>query len=151
MDLHTIPDSFAGDLKAFFLANPPVAIDEKRVRLQHETEDLPSPRLMILCGNPARIPKMDGTARVPVSLEIVTSMDRAALETHRSLAGALQSWWIALRAQKLSESAFARCYMHDFLVIPPSTVERARGDDREQVTTLRAEALVTLFAEPTLI
>lgn len=151
MDINTIPDSFAGDLKRFFLATPPVDIDPKRLRLQNETEELPSPRLVILCGTPVRIAKMDGTARVPVSLEIVTSLDRTELETHRSLAGALQTWWTALRSQKLSESAFARCYMHDFLVFPATTVERARGDDREQVTMLRAEAILTLFAEPELI
>lgn len=151
MDINTIPDSFAGDLKRFFLATPPVQIDAKSVRLQNETEELPSPRLVILCGDPKRFPQMDGTARVPVSLEIVTSLDRAETETHRSLAGALQTWWIALRSQKRSESAFARCYMHDFLVMPPSTVERARGEHREQVTTLRAEAILTLFAEPQLI
>ena len=151
MDLNTIPDAFASDLQRFFLATPPVTIDPKRLRLQNETEELPCPRLVILSGEPARIPKMDGTARVPVSLEIVTSLDRSYVETHRSLAGAMQSWWIALRSQKLSESAFARCYMHDFLVFPPSTVERARGEHREQVTTLRAEAILTLFAEPELI
>ena len=151
MDINTIPDSFAGDLKAFFLSAPPVVFDEKNVRLQHEKANLVSPRLVILCGDPKRVPKMDGTANVPVSMEIVTSMDRSTGEAHQNLAGALQSWWLTIRSQRLSETTFPRCYLHDFLVMPASTIERPRDGERERVTTLRANAIITLFADPQLL
>jgi hypothetical protein len=151
MDIHTIPDSFADDLRRFFLKNPPVAIDAKNVRLQHDKGELESPRLELACGDAKRVPQMDGTARVPVTLAIVTSMDRNEGDQHRKLAGDLQTWWTSLRSQRRSMEAFGRCYLHDFLVGAPSTVERKRDEHREQVTTLRADAIVTLFADPELI
>ena len=151
MDIHTIADAFQSDLRARFIFDSPIPFDEKSIRLQDEVEEIVSPRLVILCGDPKRFAQMDGTARVPVSIEFSTSLDRVDLDDHRATAGKLQEWWVSLRAFKKVNAAFARCYLHDLLIAPPSTIERARNKEREQVTTVRADAVVTLYEEPQLI
>lgn len=152
VDLATITEAFPADLKDRFLSAIPgglLAFDAPRVRLKHEIAELPAPRLEILPGEPKRFPQMDGTARLPVSLRLVTDYDASIPDQHRSLAGKLDGWWRGIRTLRKQTASFSRCFLHDFLILQP--LSSRNEEKREQVTEFRAEAIVTLFTEPQLL
>lgn len=142
----TIPDAVAADLRDLYLAAPPAGniIPAERVRLKHSTDALPSPRLVILTGNPQPVPRMDGTAKVPISIEYITSMDSIPPGTHQLAAGALDAWWRSIRAAKRRAVIATRVYLHDIATSQPSLSISA--EDREQITTIRGDLTVTLVA-----
>lgn len=147
MSIETIPDSLASDLRDYFLAEIPeelVALDAGRVRLKFEPDNIPVPRLVILPGEPRRIPQMDGTARISVAIELVNASDKVDPDTHRKQAGALAEWLRELRGKRRDDPApLTRCHLHDILIQHP--VDRIRADQREQATVIRGEFIVTLY------
>lgn len=142
----TIPDALALDLRELYLSAPPagLAIPAEDVRLKHSVEELPSPRLVMLTGDPRRQPRMDGTALVPISVEYITSMDRVTPEEHSEGAGKIDAWWKAIRASKRGDVLFQRVYLHEIITLQP--VNGIRKDEREQTTTIRGDMMVTMIA-----
>jgi hypothetical protein len=142
----TIPDAVAADLRDLYLAAPPAGIilPAERVRLKHSTDALPSPRLVILTGDPQPVPRMDGTAKIPVSIEYITAMDSVTPAAHQLAAGALDAWWRSIRASKRRNVIVSRVYLHDLTTTQPSISIRA--EDREQVTAIRGQLTVTLVS-----
>jgi hypothetical protein len=144
MSESTIPDALALDLRDLFLAAQPsgFALPADSVRLKHATTEPPSPRLIILTGDPRRQPKMDGTAFVPVSIQYITSMDRVTPANHQIAAGNLDAWWRSIRGSKRRNVITTRVYLHELLTTQPTNA--IREEEREQVTTIRGDLMVTL-------
>lgn len=142
----TIPEALAADLRDYFLANPPtgVAMSADQIRFKHATGEPPSPRLAILYGDPRPVPKMDGTANVPVSLEYITSMDRVSPEEHQAIAGKIDAWFRAIRGARRRLVLRTRVYLHDVVTQQPSS--SIAKDEREQITIIRGNLVVTLVA-----
>lgn len=142
----TIPDAVAADLRDLYLAAPPAGavLAADRVRLKHATAEPPTPRLVIIAGDPRPIGRMDGTAVVPISLEYITSMDREPPEAHQLAAGALDAWWRSIRLAKRRGVLVSRVYLHDLVTRQPST--GIRQEEREQVTAIRGDLTVTLVS-----
>lgn len=142
----TLPDALASDLRTYWLSAPPTgteAILGTAVRLKNELEKLPVPRLVILYQDPKRFPSMPGTARVPLSMDLITSLDATSPEAHKALAGLVNVWWQSIRNHRgQNPGIFEKTFIHDWLVLPP--MEGTRNEDREQVTTFRVEAIATL-------
>lgn len=142
----TIPDALALDLRDLYLSAQPAGINlpADHVRLKHAATELPSPRLVILTGDPKRQPKMDGTAFVPISIQYITSMDRVPPAEHQLAAGKIDTWWRTLRATRRRTTLSSRVYLHELLTMQPTTA--IRQDEREQVTTIRGDLMITLLA-----
>jgi hypothetical protein len=142
----TIPDALALDLHDLFLSAPPAGLNlpANRIRLKHAVEDIPSPRLVILTGDPRRQPRMDGTAFIPVSVQYISSLDRVTPEEHQAAAGKIDAWWRSIRSTKRRNPLFSRVYLHELLTMQPTTA--IRQEEREQVTTIRGDLMVTLIA-----
>jgi hypothetical protein len=142
----TIPDALAADLRDMFLAAPPagVTISADRVRFKHSDGEPPSPRLVILTGDPMPVAKMDRTAKVPVSIEYITSMDSITPEAHQQIAGKIDEWWNTIRGAKRRNVIVTRTYLHDLVTRQPSN--SINKDQREQVTAIRGDLMVTLVA-----
>ena len=142
----TIPDAVAADLRELYLAAPParLILPAERVRLKHSTAAVPSPRLVILTGDPKNVPRMDATATIPVSIEYITSMDAVTPADHQLAAGALDAWWRSIRSAKRRAVIVSRVYLHDLATTQPSL--SIRTEDREQVTAIRAQLTVTLVS-----
>jgi hypothetical protein len=140
----TIPDSIFSDLKARLLSHPVAGVDlpADRIRAENSGEKLPSPRLVILCGTPRYVSGMAGTARVPVSLQYITSQDSVTAEAHDLNAGKIEAWWRNLGMVKRRDVIAAEIYLHDLIQTQPE--KSLRKDDREQVTALRGDMVVTL-------
>lgn len=144
MSESTIPDALAEDLRDYLLASMPagLSLPEGAVRRQVETTEPPVPRLVILCGNPRRQPRMDATSFVAVSLEYVSSIDQTSRADHEAAAGRLDAWWRGLRAAKRRDVIASRIYLHEQLAQQPLMSIR----DREYVTALRGDLMVSLTA-----
>jgi hypothetical protein len=139
----TIPDAVAADLRDFFLSAQPggLALPNDNVRPKHATTEPPATRLVILCGEPKGVPRMEGTAVVDVSLEYISSMDpEGALAAHQAAAGKIDAWWRNLRSAKRRDVISTRIYLHDHANGQPTTEIR----EREQVTVIRGKLTVTL-------
>lgn len=143
MSDHSIPDALAADLRELFLEDQPVSPDlpEDSLRHKFETEQVITPRLVFLCGDPKRIEGQDATARVPFTIELVNSLDRADPETHRTDAGKIDAWLRAIRISHRRAVLGSRSYLHDLYCMHPVFSFR---EEREQVATIRGEAVVTL-------
>ena len=146
MSESTIPDALAADLRDHYLSAPPAGatLAAERVTLKHATGSIPSPRIVILTGDPKSIPKMDGTASVPVSIEYITSMDSITPAAHQLAAGVLDAWWRSIRGAKRRNVVATRTYLHDLVTRQPSN--SIRQDEREQVTAIRGDLTVTLVS-----
>lgn len=157
----TIPDTLLIDLRDYYLGAPPAGAEaiagipdggtasDSAVRLRNELNQLPSPRLVLLFQDAKRMPSMPKTARVPITMELITAQGPVTPEAHRALAGVLDAWWREIRIHKgENPGIFENTFLHDFLILPPGNL--TRDEDREQVTQFRAEAIVTL-PEPSLI
>ena len=143
----TIPDSLAADLRDLYISSPPLELPATSIRLKLETDDMPSPRLVILPGEPAKVLGMIATARLPFSMEYITSMDSVPPETHRTSSDLIDVWLRGLRATCRRAVLSSRIYLHDLYSLHPTYSIRA--EEREQVATLRGEAIVTLaITEP---
>jgi len=143
----TIPDALALDLQALFLAQQTaagLAVATDSVRLKHAITDTPSPRLVILVGEPRRQAGMDGTAFVPVSVQYISSMDRVTPSDHQTTAGKIDAWWRSIRASKRRNMLSSRVYLHELLTQQPT--QSIREEEREQVTTIRGDLMVTLVS-----
>jgi hypothetical protein len=142
----TIPDAVASDLEARLLSNPVtgVPLPADRIRKKSESGEIPSPRLVILCGDPRYVKNMHGTARIPVSLEYITSQDRVTAEDHEIAAGKIDAWWRALATSKRRAVIAEKIYLHDLILTQPS--KSVRTEEREQVTAIRGDLVVTLVA-----
>lgn len=142
----TIPDALALDLRDLYLSAQPagMAIAADSVRVKHAEGEPPSERLVILTGDPRNQIRMEGTAKVPVSIQYITSKDRMTPDAHRLNAGKLDEWWRSIRAAKRRGTLSSRVYLHEITNLQPTTAIRA--EEREQVTTLRGELMVTLLA-----
>jgi hypothetical protein len=143
----TIPDALENDFRDHYRSAPVATphLDASRVRRKHETEDFPCPRLVITAGEPKRQPGMSATARVPLTLELVTSLDQQSTDLHRTVAAVIDAWLREIRSMRGGRgelSAFTRLYLHDLILLQPS----ARIEERWQVTQFRCEAVVTLYA-----
>lgn len=140
----TIPDALAADLRDFYLSAQPagLALPTASVRFRHETTDLPAERLVILPGDPKFQMRQETTAMVPISLEYITPMDRVTPARHRETAGKLDTWLRTIRGLKRRTAIATRVYLHEIDVMQP--VDSIGEEDREQITTLRAEVMVTL-------
>ncbi len=140
----TIPEALMADLRDLFLEAQPVdpALPEASVREQFETNELPSPRLVFIPAEPRRIPGQVSTARVPFTLELISSMDRQTPAAHRIDGGKIDTWLRGLRLTKRREVLSSRTYLHDLYNLHP--VFSIREEDREQVARIRGEAIVTL-------
>lgn len=138
----TIPEAIAADLQDLFNAAPPAgaSIPAARVRVKNEMGDLPSPRLVILAGEPRAVPKMNGTARVPVVIEYITNKNAVQEQQHAAASGALDAWFRSLATSKRRSVIVSRVHLHD--LIPSQAVTTMR--ESEQVTLLRADLVVTL-------
>lgn len=137
----TIPDSLAQDLRDHILATlefPPA------VRLHLETSEPPSPRIVILTGEPKTYSGMSGTARVPVEIQYISSLDRTEPDAHRIAAGKLDTLLRTLRTSLRHQNLASRVYLHDAFPSAPSSAIRA--EDREQVTSFKADYVVTLIS-----
>jgi len=146
MSTATIPDALAADLRAYFLASPPIGVTlaADRVRIKHAEGEPPSPRLVILCGDPKPVAKMDGTATIPVSMEYITSMDSVTPDAHQTIAGKIDEWWRSIRAAKRRDVIVTRIYLHDLVTQQPTS--SINKEDREQITAIRGNLTVTLVA-----
>lgn len=142
----TIPDALAADLRDYFLAYPPagVSLSADQVRFKHAEGEPPSPRLAILYGDPRAVPKMDGTANVPVALEYITSMDRVTPAEHQAIAGKIDEWFRGIRGARRRLVLRTRVYLHDVVLQQPSS--SIAKEEREQITTIRGDMMVTLVA-----
>ena len=140
----TIPDALAADLRDYFLAAQPAGLDlpADSVRLRHGTTEPPVPRLVIITADPKNVPRMEGTAKIAVRVEYLTSMDRVSPEAHQVTAGHLDAWWRGLRSARRRAVIATRVYMHD--VSNGQAAIEIRSEGREQLTTLRGEFTVTL-------
>lgn len=139
----TIPDAIFSDLKARLLSHPIEDLDlTDRIRAENESTELPSPRLVILCGTPRYVPRMDGTARIPVTLQYISSQDHVPEEQHNEAAGKVDAWWRDLSVSKRRDVIATAIYLHDLILTQPE--KSLRKDDREQVTAIRGELVVTL-------
>ncbi|MEO5712165.1 MAG: hypothetical protein ABIT37_01645 [Luteolibacter sp.] len=140
----TIPDALAADLRDYFLSAQPdgVAIPAGSCRFRHEVTELPSPRLVFLAGDPKFVLRQDTTAMVPITLEYISSMDRVTPDEHRTTAGLIDGWMRAIRAAKRRNAIATRTYLHEIVIRQPVT--SIRKEEREEVTTLRADITVTL-------
>lgn len=143
MSENTISDALARDLRALFLADEPLttALDSSAVRLQFEITELPSPRLVFIGGDPVRIPGQDGTSRVPFEVRYITSLDRVAESVHHAVAAEVDAWLREIRISKRRGLIDSRVWLHDLYSKHPVY---AHNESREQVTTMRGEAIVTL-------
>jgi hypothetical protein len=142
MSERTIPDALALDLQDLYLEAQPEPIPAESIRLKHESGEPPSPRLVILTGDPRRQPLMDGTAFIPVSVQYITSMDRVTPEEHQIAAGKIDTWWRSIRAEKRRATLSSRTYLHELMTTQPTGSISAR----EQITTIRGDLMVTLIA-----
>ncbi|MES2923688.1 MAG: hypothetical protein V4819_19190 [Verrucomicrobiota bacterium] len=142
----TIPDAVAADLRDLFLSAQPggLSLPPDSVRPKHATTEPPSTRLVILCGEPKHVPRMEATGVVDVSLEYITSMDHVSPAEHQAAAGHIDAWWREIRGAKRRDVVATRIYLHDLVNAQAST--GIRTDDREQVTTIRGKLTVTLVA-----
>ncbi len=140
----TIPDALAADLRELFLADQPLEenLAAAGVVLKHATKEPPSPRLVILPGTPQRISGQDATARVPFELQYITSMDRVTPEVHKAAAGKIDTWLREIRISHRRALIGSRTWMHDLYCMHP--VFSTKAEDKEQVSQIRGEALVTL-------
>lgn len=142
----TIPDSLAADLRDYFLTaqplTPPLAASS--IRLKLAAEEMPSPRLVIIPGEPRLVPQMPCTARVPCSLEYITSLDRVPAASHRDAAGQIEAWLRDIRTARRRQPLFSRVFLHDIFSI--TSILSIRQAEREQVTTIRCEPVITLCA-----
>lgn len=139
----SIPDALAADLRELFLDDQPLSpeLPDGSIRLKFETDELPSPRLVITAGDPRRIEGMDATARVPFSLLLVHSLDGVSPDVHRAQAGRIEAWLREIRVSHRRAVLGSRVYLHDLFTLHPTF---GFGEDREQIATLRGEAVVTL-------
>jgi hypothetical protein len=142
----TIPEALCHDLRDYFLAIPPagVALSADQIRFKHAEDEPPSPRLTILYGDPTPVPKMDGTANIPVSLEFISSMDRVTPEDHRAIAGKIDEWFRSIRGARRRLLLRTRVYLHDVITQQPTS--SIVKDEREQITSIRGLMIVTLVA-----
>lgn len=147
MSLPTIPDAVIADLQDFYLSDPPAGLDldESRLRFLHAAGEPPSPRLVILAGDPRAQYGMEETSTLPVEIHYITSADRVTADEHRAAAGILDAWWRSLRAAKRREVLSTRIYLHDHRTLHPVT--EIDAESREQVTILRGSMVVTLMSE----
>jgi len=145
----TIPDALAADLRELYLTDQPTTdpLPEDALLLKLEVSELPSPRLLFIPGSPVRIPGQDATARVPFSLDFISSMDRQSPDDHRAEAGKIDDWLRAIRLSHRRNLIGSRVWLHDLYCLHPVTT--IDTEDREQKTTIRGEAIVTLaITEP---
>jgi hypothetical protein len=141
----TIPDALADDLRDIFLATQPLdpELPDAAVRLKLDASgEPPSPRLLILCGDPQRISGQDGTARIPFELQYISSMDRETPEDHRAAAGLIDEWLREVRITYRRDVISSRVWLHD--LYNRHAQFTIAEDGREQIAHLRGEALVTL-------
>lgn len=141
----TLPDSLAADLRDLFADELPVSTETIPAHcrlLRFETQEIPSPRLVFMCGDATRISGQDGTARVPFTVEFSTSMDRVSPQTHRTISGEIDEWLRDVRIEKRRAVLWSRIYLHDLYNNQPQFI--IEEDDREQVTRFRGEAIITL-------
>ena len=141
----TISDALAADLRDCLRAAPPFTFPSASVRLALETDDLPSPRIVILPEDEKRISGMPGTARVTVAIHYISSMDRTLPANHRTSAGLLEEWILSLRSTKRRSPLSTRVYLHD--VFPATSKQSIRTEEREQVAILAADWVVTRIAD----
>jgi len=146
-----LSSALAADLLDLFAAAQPLttALPDTALRLEGDTEALPSPRIVFLTGEPARVPGMDGTARVQVSIEVIASLDRAESSGHGWVTCEVDSWLRAIRLSKRRAVVSTRVYLHDLYC--EHAVFSIRSEQRELCGTVRAEAVVTLLAAPVVI
>lgn len=145
----TIPDALAADLRDLFLEDQPVypELDADAIRLKHEISEPRSPRLVILAAEPRRISGQDYTARIPFTIEVISSCDRQSPEGHRLMAGEVDEWLRDIRIDNRRALISSRVYLHDLYCLHPTFA--FREEDREQVAMIRGEAIVTLaITEP---
>lgn len=142
----TIPDALAADLRDYFLSAQPggLAIPADSVRVKHAEGEPPSPRLVFLMGDPKNQVRMEATAKIVVSMQYITSSDRVTPAEHQAAAGKLDVWWRGIRTVKRRDVIFTRTYLHEITNLQPTTAIRA--EEREQMTTIRGEMMVTLVS-----
>ncbi len=143
----TIPDALAADLRDYFLATLGVTfgLDPASVRLKHATEEIPSPRVVILMGDPGMVYGMEATAKILVSIQYITSSDSVSPEAHQEKAGELDNWCRSIRGAKRRAVISSRVFLHDSKNMQAITA--IRKDEREQMTAIRAEMTVTLVEQ----
>jgi hypothetical protein len=141
-----LPDALASALRTHYLSAPPAGAltESARVRLRDTPGEPPLPRIEILPGEPRRVPQMDGTARVPIEIVLVTSKD-APEASHLAAAAALDGWTRGL-ASPVRPGPLPDLYLHAWLTMQPTS--GFREEARERVTACRAEAVVTLCQTP---
>ena len=140
----TVGDLLASDLRAYYLSAVPSGslTDPDRIRLRDTPGEPPCPRIEISPGEIRRVPQMDGTSRIMLNLALVHSKDDPELEAqHLAMAARLDDWWRAL-CTDLRPGPFQNLYLHGWLTQQPTS--GFREDERERITTLRTEAIVTL-------
>jgi len=143
---HTLSDALAADLRDCLAAAAPAGLDIRRddIRLRHDTRELPGRRIVIRPGEARMETGMDGTGTCTVEIDFITPMDRTTPDAHRAMAAALAGWWSGLRAARRRQAISSRCLLHDLR--PDLASPSIEDADREQVTTLRGDFIVTLFA-----
>lgn len=142
----TIPAAVAHDLRDLYLLAPPAGLNlsNDSVRIEHATTEPPSPRLVFIAGEPKAQSKMDGTAFVPISVQFISSMDRMTVEQHETAAAKIDAWWRSIRGAKRRDTLSSRVYLHELITMQPTTA--IRKEEREQVTIIRGNLMVTLLA-----
>jgi hypothetical protein len=143
----SIPDALEADLRDYFLAAQPgaLALPEGSVRVKIDTAAIVSPRLVFQAGEPKPRNGMDGTARIPIEIEYVTSLDAVSeTDDHRETAAIIDAWLRSIRSVKRRDVVATRIYLHDIYTLHPVTSIRAA--EREQSTKIRGEVLCTLVA-----
>jgi hypothetical protein len=140
----TIPDALALDLQSLLIASIPhgSGLDADKIRVKLDTADVPSPRIVILPGEPKRVSGQPGTARMPFVIEYISSMDRMSPDEHRAVSGRIDQWLRDLAVSKRRCVLHRLIYLHDlYNQHPLQTIETV---EREQKGTIRGEVIVTL-------
>lgn len=139
----TLPDALAADLRDAFKASAPIpGFENHRAVLDATDATLTCPRIVFKCGDSKRITSMDQTARIPFTIDFITSMDTQIPDSHRTEAGILSAWLLTVKSEKRRALLACRVYLHDLYTLHP--IPARPTAERECTTTIRGEAIVTL-------
>jgi hypothetical protein len=140
----TIPDALAEDLRSLLITSLPhgSGLDADKVRFKLDTAPPPSPRLVLLPGEPVRVSGQPGTARMPFVIEYISSMDRMTPDEHRAVCGRIDDWLRGIAVTKRRCVLHRLLYLHDLYNQHP--LQSIEAVEREQKGTIRGEVIVTL-------
>lgn len=98
--------------------------------------------MVFLSGEARRFTGQDYTARIPFTVELISSEDRMEPDDHRLMAGEIDRWLRDVAIDHRRDLISSRVYLHDLFCGHPSF--GAIASDRERVARIKAEAVVTL-------